>query len=317
MAPLRVFTSGDPIADRRASFAETLLHLGDVDGALQALEAALELVPDWIAGWFRLGEWRETAGQIDAAVEAWGRVLELDPTDALGAGLKRDLARKIPLVESMPPAFVELLFDQYAPRFERSLTGGLGYDGPDQIMAALENAGFEKARRAIDLGCGTGLVGTVLRARCDWLAGYDISNGMLSEARDKGIYDYLEKRDIAQMPVSAERFDLIVAADVFIYIGALERVIGWCAGSLEPGGFLAFTVELGDLPVVLQDSQRFAHSRQYVETLLQDAGLTGVMVMQQSIRQDRGVDVPGLVVVARLLPAEAQRLGDGEFEAFA
>lgn len=317
MAPLRAFTSGDPIADRRASFAETLHHLGDIDGALQALKAALDLAPGWNAGWFRLGEWCESAGQIDAAVEAWERALALDPTDALGAGLKRDLARKVPLVESMPPAFVELLFDQYAPRFERSLTGGLGYVGPEQTMASLKAAGFVRARRAIDLGCGTGLVGEVLRASCDWLAGYDISTGMLAEARDKGVYDHLEKRDIARLPLSVDRFDLIVAADVFIYIGALERVIGWCAGSLEPGGFLAFTVELGDLPVVLQDSQRFAHSRDYIETLLQDAGLTGTTVMQQSIRQDRGVDVPGLVVVARSLPTRAQKLGDGEFETLA
>lgn len=310
MTAVRVFSSGDPIADRRASFAETLAHLGDLPAALEAMSAALDCAPNWTAGWFRYGEWCALAERADDAKAAWERVLALDPTDVFGAGLKRDLLRGVPIREDMPPAFVELLFDQYAPRFEKSLTEKLGYRGPEALLSALGAAGFQRAEKALDLGCGTGLAGVVLRDRVNWLAGYDLSSGMLAEASCKGIYDCLEKRDISQLEIGTEPYDLIVAADVFIYIGALERVIGWCAGSLSPGGYLAFTVELGTAPVHLQPSQRFAHSQDYIEALLRDAGLNACLLLRDVIRKDRGDDVPALVVVSQAPLAPPRGLGD-------
>ena len=54
----------------------------------------------------------------------------------------------------------------------------------------------------VDLGCGTGLMGERLRPHCDCLEGYDISSGMLREARAKDIYDELERADLATL-----RFD--------------------------------------------------------------------------------------------------------------
>ncbi|MCA0997058.1 class I SAM-dependent DNA methyltransferase [Alloyangia pacifica] len=293
------FPCGDPVAERRAGFAETLAHLGDMAGAIEVLMGVMQIVPDWAAGWFRLGEWLEGCGAVDAAAEAWDKAVVADPRDPLGAGLRRDLLRGVPVAETMPPAFVELLFDQYAPRFDRSLVGRLEYRGPDLLITALRGQGLVRAERALDLGCGTGLMGAVLRDRCGWLVGYDISAGMLAEAAVKGDYDLLEKRDIALLDLDGTAHDLIVAADVFIYLGALERMIGWCAGALAPGGYLAFTVELGDAPVQLRESRRFAHSRSYVEQLLAQAGFVGVAFEDCVLRQDRGADVAALVVTAR------------------
>lgn len=316
MAVLRV-SACDPVADRRADYAEGLAARGEFDAAIEVMSGALELVPGWAAGWYRLGEYCELAGKPSEALAAYDRVTALDPADRFGARLKRDLLRKTPAADSMPPAFVELLFDQYAPQFEASLVGKLAYRGPSLILAELERAGFTRARRALDLGCGTGLMGEVLRARVDWLAGYDISAGMLAEAASKAIYDALDKRDCARMEIDGERFDLIVAADVFAYIGALEQVIGWCAASLESGGFLAFTVEAGDAPVTLQESRRFAHSREYVEGLLRDAGFVGVRVSDCVVRQDRGADIASLCVTASAPIAEVRprRMLEGEAEA--
>ncbi|PTQ74382.1 class I SAM-dependent DNA methyltransferase [Celeribacter persicus] len=312
-----LFPSGDLTADRRASFAETLAHLGDLAGAIETLSGALELAPVWAAGWFRLGEFLELAGEIEAACQAWDKAVLADPRDPLGAGLKRDLARRVPVAEAMPPAFVELLFDQYAPRFERSLVDKLAYRGPEILMESLRLAGRTQFGSALDLGCGTGLMGAVLRPVCTHLVGYDISDGMLVEADRKGIYDVLEKRDIARLDVTERRYDLIVAADVFIYLGALERVIGWCAGSLAVGGVLAFTVELGVAPVQLRESCRFAHSQAYVEALLREAGFGSIRMTPCVIREDRGVQVNGLAVVASGLTLRHDREGDGDLMAFA
>lgn len=309
---VKPFGAADPAADRRASYAEALAGAGDMEAAIEVLSGALDLVPGWAAGWFRLGEYLERAGRLDAAVSAWERCVALDPGDALGAGLKRDLARKVPVAESLPPAFVELLFDQYAPRFETSLVERLAYRGPALLMDRLCEAGFGRAGRALDLGCGTGLMGEVLRPHCDWLAGNDISGEMLARARAKGVYDTLEQTDIAGLRLGGERYDLIVAADVFAYIGALERIMAWCAGSLNPGGWLAFTVEAGEGPVTLQESRRFAHSRAYIADLLAAAGFANAGIADCVVRQDRGASIASLCVVAAAPALQRDREGDGE-----
>ncbi|MAM61526.1 MAG: methyltransferase type 12 [Maritimibacter sp.] len=295
-----LFPSGDPTADRRAGYAETMAHLGDMDAAIQVLGIALDLSPDWAAGWFRLGEFHDLVGETDVAVEMWRRAEALDPSDPFGAGLRCDLTRAVPVSETMPPAFVELLFDQYASRFESSLVGKLEYCGPEEIMLALDAAGFHNAARALDLGCGTGLLGERLRPFCRWLEGYDLSAGMLGEAEAKGLYDRLGKRDIGALEIVGAPFDLIVAADVFAYLGALERVVAWCAGMLVPGGRFAFTVEQGTEGVTLRESQRFAHGRDYIEDILQEAGFGAIRIADCVVRMDRGAPVASLCVVADL-----------------
>lgn len=308
----RPFPSGEPRADRRAAYAETMLQHGERDAAIEVMTGALDLVPGWAAGWFRLGEMLEGSGRMDEAVRAWDRALAADPVDRLGAGMKRALASAGPAAETMPAAFVELLFDQYAPTFDKALVDKLDYRGPEILMEALRASGFARAARALDLGCGTGLMGAALRPHVDWLGGWDISAGMLAEAKAKALYDLIEKRDIATVGIGPHRYDLIVAADVFMYLGALERIVGWCAGSLAPGGRLAFSVELGTGPVELRESRRFAHSRGYIEGLMRDAGFADVAIGDCVLRQDRGNSITALWVVASGLPLTHDREGDGE-----
>ncbi len=311
------FPSPDPRADRRAEYAEALAGDGDIEAAIEMLSGAMDLVPQWAAGWYRLGEFLERAGKVEAAGNAWQRAIAADPSDRLGASLRRDLLLQTQLHESMPSRFVETLFDQYAGGFDKSLVGKLNYRGPSIMLKALNAAGFSRAPRALDLGCGTGLMGETLRPHCDWLGGYDISAGMLAQARRKGVYDLLDKRDISQLQLGEDQFDLIVAVDVFIYLGALERITGWCAGSLNAGSVLAFTVEAGDKPVELRESRRFAHSRDYIEGLLQDAGFAGISVSTCVLRQDRGQDIVALCAVASPVPFRHDREPDGEAHALA
>ncbi|MCR9128461.1 MAG: methyltransferase domain-containing protein [Alphaproteobacteria bacterium] len=311
-----LFSSGDPAVDRRADFAETLASTGDWSGAIEVLSGALDLAPRWAAGWYRLGELHEMAGQTDGAVRAFDVALALNPADPFGASLKRSLLLDAPGADSMPAAFVELLFDQYAPQFERALVEGLKYRGPDLLLEALKADGFVYAACVLDLGCGTGLMGEALRPFCVRLEGVDLSAGMLAKARAKSVYDQLDKADIASLTLEGPRYDLIVAADVFIYLGALEHVISWSANSLQPGGRLAFTVELSETgDIELRDSRRFAHSRAYIASLLEQAGFTGVKLQDCVLRADRGCDIASLVVTACAPAASFERTRDGEDEA--
>lgn len=305
LPPLRL-TSGDPIADRRVTYAEGLADTGDPAAAADLMAQAMDLVPGWSAGWFRLGEWRMAAGDVTGAVAAWEQARALDPSDPLGAGVRIDLTRAVPLSDTMPPAFVRTLYDAYAPQFETALVGALGYRGPAMLLDAVVDRG--PFGRVMDLGCGTGLMGMAIRPYATWLQGCDLSPGMLQRATEKQVYDLLQEQDIACLTVPDTPYDLILAADVFIYLGALEQVIGWAAASLAPAGLLAFTVEAladeaGDL--CLQPSCRYAHSAGYVVRLLAEAGFA-VTVNPATLRQDRGEPVASLIVTA------SRRQTDGE-----
>lgn len=295
-------SSGDLIADRRAEYAEALMP-GDPVAACDLYLQALELVPDWAAGWFRLGEIRAEAG-LDGAAAAFDAALAADPQDPLGASLRRDLLRERSLADTMPSAFVETLFDQYAPGFEAALLDKLDYRAPQLLAEGLP----APLGRVLDLGCGTGLMGLELRAGAEWLEGWDISAEMLREAEGKAIYDRLDKRDLSCLDPQDEVWDLITAADVFAYLGALERIVGWVSQALTPGGRFAFTVEAHDgaEAYVLRESRRYAHSEPHLAALLREAGFVA-RIGRAVLRQDRGTPIRGLVVHAAKRQATPQQ----------
>ncbi|NUS19517.1 MAG: methyltransferase domain-containing protein [Mesorhizobium sp.] len=306
MKPLQA-SSGDPNADRRADFAEMLLASGEPAQAAELLLGALELAPQWAAGWFRLGEMQEAAGLPDQAARAWAMALELEPADRLGAALKLQLIGRAPAAAAPPSAFVETLFDHYADSFEESLVGKLGYGLPDFLSQAIRKARPGRFRLAIDLGCGTGLMGERLRPFVDRLEGYDISTGMLRKAKAKGIYDLLAKGDLQNFARAGERADLVVAADVFIYIGALERIVGAVASMLAEDGLFAFSVETlaGGGDFALHPSRRYAHSEAYARRVLAANGLAVLSLESMVIRHDRRDPVEGLAIVAGFPTASA------------
>ncbi|MET3613727.1 putative TPR repeat methyltransferase [Rhizobium aquaticum] len=303
-------TSGDLIADRRADYARMLATGGDVGAAAELMEQALELAPSWSAGWFLLGEYREKAGLGDAAIEAYRRVLELHEDDVFGAGLKLSILGDRAQPATPPVAYVEQLFDDYADRFETALVEKLDYKVPGRLAALIEAKGRAHYARAIDLGCGTGLMGVELRTRVDRLEGYDLSANMLAKAEDKGTYDHLDQADLSRGTAEARlinadlasgRADLVAAADVLMYLGDLEPVLGLAATLLTDDGHFAFSVEHlmdGNGDFRLQPSLRYAHSPAYIERLLGSHGFTLLGSEKLVIRMDGGHPVNGILFIA-------------------
>jgi len=306
MTAVRFRSSGNLTADRRFDYAIDLLEAGDTVAAGDLIEQALELAPDWPAGWFRLAEARAASGDIGAAIAAYRRAGDLDPADTLGARLRLARLGGIDTPAQPPAAYVRGLFDDYADRFDHALVDGLAYRAPDLIAAALAVAsGDGRFGSCLDLGCGTGLMAEALRSRVGAFVGVDLSQGMIDKARAKGLYQALLVGDLVatlrDMP--AGRHDLVCAADVFCYLGDLSAAIKEAARVLRPGGLLAFSLErqlpsdpAGDY--YLSDSLRFRHGAAYVARLLVGVGLEIDHIDHGTLRKDRGLPIEGLVVVA-------------------
>jgi predicted TPR repeat methyltransferase len=238
--------------------------------------------------------------------------------------------------ESSPAVYVTSLFDGYADDFESSLVGKLRYRTPGLIVRRLERQ--HTGRRfssCLDLGCGTGLAGLAVRDTVDRLVGVDLSGRMIEQAAAKGIYDLLRQGDLTAFLVqphlktgtcedqsissktdclteqlaareTGDTYDLILAADVFVYFGCLSKTIDLAARRLDPNGLFLFHVESwmpengadADRGFVIGRSGRYAHSRNYLEAVLAAAGLVGV-IFEEDLRLERGKPVAGYFVEAR------------------
>jgi predicted TPR repeat methyltransferase len=298
-------SSGDPRADRRFLYAEDCAAEGDHAAAAELLEQCLELAPDWAPASFALGAARERLRQEVPAIAAYRRALALDREDVLGASLALARLGAAQTPSAAAPAYVARLFDQYAPRFDAHLVDGLGYRAPDLLHQAIADVCARVNRpmhfaRALDLGCGTGLAGAAFRDCVDHLAGVDLSPGMIAEARTKDIYDALYVADaVDHLRASPEgAFDLILAADVLVYIGDLAPLFTEIARVLARYGVFAFTAEGHDGEgYAIGPGTRYAHSYTYVEQATAMAGLKIAVFNQCSTRDNKGHATAGWIGV--------------------
>lgn len=296
-------SSGDVIADRRFDYGRDLDLRGDLTGAADLFLQAIELRPDFASAWFALGDVRERLGDNEGAMAAFARATA--GADLLGAGL-RLLRLNGGAAAAMPPHYVAALYDQYAPRFEQSLVGELDYRGPallhEAVQAACAGSGRAMAfRRGVDVGCGTGLAARAFAACIAEFIGIDLSAEMIRRAHLTGLYRTLQTADavdgLRQQPDASA--DLVLAADMMIYLHDLTALFDQAARVLEPGGLFAFTAETHDGDgVVLGPGLRFAQSQTYLRALLADAGLVVDRIDRASIRNERQLPVQSLVMVA-------------------
>ncbi|WP_454916135.1 class I SAM-dependent DNA methyltransferase [Xanthobacter sediminis] len=295
-------SSGDPALDRRLDWARALLDEGDGPAAADLLADTVAAAPHFAAAWFLLGEAKEAAGDPAGAAEAFAQARACDADDVLGAGLRLARLGRAPAEGAMSAAYVRTLFDQYADRFDNALRDKLGYRGPELLLSALTQvAGANRRfRRALDLGCGTGLAAPLFAPLVEALDGVDLSPAMLARARALDLYSRLEAADMGEALAAepAGGLDLILAADALCYLAALEPLFASAARALEPGGLFAFTVEThaGD-GVLLRDTLRYAHPAATVRAAAAAAGLAVRLLEEASTRNEKGAPVPGLVAV--------------------
>ena len=279
------------------SLGEVSLRLGNVNNALQAFDRALQEDPRCAPAWSERGSLLRELHQFEEAARCFQEALALGGDPELN-GFYLASVRDGDTLTTPPRRYVEGLFDDYAADFQSHLVEELGYRGFEVLLQPLLDTG-KRYGHVLDLGCGTGLCGPLIAPQADIIDGVDVSSAMLEQARRLGVYRELTHADLGEfLAATALRLDLILAADVFIYVGELATVFRSVRRILEPGGCLAFTVELAKSgrDIQLLPSLRYAHSEAYIRRLADEARFTSVRIAEAPIRHDQTTPIMGLYV---------------------
>ncbi len=324
-------------ADALYNMGYALLAKGQIDAAIAYFQQLVRVRPDDAKGWSMLGA---TLGQVmkfDQAIASCQQAIALQPdyaeaynnlgniykgmgqTEKAGAMYREALRHKPDLTsaryflatlgaesapDSSPSDYVRELFDDYAEKFDRHLVQELEYKTPEFLNQFVRRALADSRTGldVLDLGCGTGLGGAVFRDIARRLVGVDLSPKMIGKAKQRRIYDELMVGDVlAPLSIPGATFDLIIAADVFIYIGDLSRTFTAVKSVLRPGGLFAFSTEVedGQGTFVLRTSGRYAHTEKYIRNLSGEAALAEISVNRVILRKEAGKAVEGNIYVLR------------------
>ena len=256
--------------------------------------------PKYVEAHNNLGGVMHGQRKYDEAAECYRASLQIQPGDA---EIRHLLAACIGgLPDAAPDQYVSKMFDKYAGRFDRLLTETLQFKGPQMLRDAVGRlAGGKEGLRILDLGCGTGLCGPHFRDMASALIGVDLSPRMIEKARERGIYDDLIVGNITES-LRGEKgaFDLILASDVFVYVGNLDQVFAGCRDTLRGEGIFAFSTEHaeGD-SYILRPSARFAHSAAYIKRMAAAHGFSVEISDEVILRTEHNMPVTGEIFALR------------------
>ena len=288
------------------TLSEAYYHLGVIaqaqqknDAAITYFENAYDRDPKHFGACYNLGLLYKEKNQFKIAQRYFALAKALQPDNPHVAFMEAALSQtQLPI--KAPATFVAELFDHYAPYYDTHLTETLQYQVPMALRdAVLENLPNPPEQIDIlDLGCGTGLSGLPFKAWAKNLIGVDISSAMLKIAKGRNVYTELHQQDVFDYLKTKEaQFDIIIAADLFGYIGALEDFFSLAARLLKPGGWLVFSAEITiEQDYQLQTCARFAHRLDYFTRLAQQHGLALHFNKPIVLRYQNKVPVEGRIL---------------------
>jgi len=280
--------------------ASRLVSRGELGLAESKFREAIRLHPGDHASHTGLGCLLLRLGRNDEAIACLRRAQKLAPGDRV---TRHFLAAAL----GEPPAhadgdYVRIVFDAYAGEFDQHLVEQLGYRVPEALRRMLEVQCPDGFGEVLDLGCGTGLVGEQFAPLATAMDGVDLSAEMLIKAREKNLYRDLFQADIAEFVSQAQpRWRTVVAADVFIYFGDVTDLFKELSNCMQPGGWLAFSVEssAGAGLELHPGSGRYRHGREYLIDALEGGNFRQVEFADTMIRHELGQAIDGWLVTAR------------------
>ena len=323
-------------ADALNNLAATFMHHDRFENALTHYAALLQQSPENMEYHYNSGVAEMSLGQLHKASEHFNAILKQDSRhfDALSnlAAIATRLKQRTQAIDLLSrahdikpndaacafmlhalknepcdtcPDYAKNLFDNYAIYYEKHLQETLNYSLPQHISRMIYKDIQPETfiERTLDLGCGTGLTGKVLRELTAHLTGVDISAKMLRLAAEKHDYDRLiEQEMVAFLIQDNTLYDLIVAADVLPYFGSLDTLFKAVRARIKPNAYFLFSAEISPKSDwQLQETSRFCHHPSYIQDLAQKHQFHVMQQQQHIARQQENLD---LAVMIYLLQAK-------------
>ncbi|RPH43130.1 MAG: tetratricopeptide repeat protein [Desulfobulbaceae bacterium] len=256
--------------------------------AIEVLRQVLYLQPKHQSATNNLAYLLHLQGNLHEAKRYYEILLELNPDHQAARHMLASVQGET--VSNAPEEYIRSVFNSYAATFDDNLVQSLSYSVPEQLRRGIDSVRGDRAsfNHALDLGCGTGLSGLVLSDICYHLTGVDISEDMLEKAREKQVYDTLVVDEILRFLLSADTsYDLVMLADVLIYIGDIEPVLAALQMKTTEDVLLCFSTERDDeADFQLQPTGRFAHSPKYVSSTAERTGWAIAYSEETTLRKE-------------------------------
>lgn len=144
------------------------------------------------------------------------------------------------------------------------------------LQKTLNSHGLDLTKvRALDFGCGTGLLSEKLVAEGASVLGVDTSTAMLDVLSAKvAARDYVNVTVALELPVASDSFELIVCSSVCGFLDDYSGMVARLVRLLKPGGmFVQWDWERDD-----SDEDAHGLSRSEISDALRAAGLDQISV---------------------------------------
>lgn len=324
--------------ETQTNLASCYVNIGDLKTAKQYYTKALELSPEDSQILFNLGVIHMQQGNIDSAIRFYQRAAQIEPDNFsvhnnlgiaclakqhIGFALEhfkealriqpnnKAIQHTIKIMSghenllTSPPEYITSLFDSYADHYESHLLKALDYQVPELLQNALLKVTHPPKQNwdIIDLGCGTGLCGSIVKPYAKTLIGVDLSAKMLEIAAQKNIYDELITSDLTHfLKNKKSTYDLVIAGDVFVYIGDLAPLFSEISTALREKGFLVFNAEIEineESDFKINQSGRFLHHKKYLEILAANNNFSVAFYQTSITRTQNNEPVYGHIFVLK------------------
>lgn len=129
-------------------------------------------------------------------------------------------------------------YDDFSRDYERARHEGYHALVDELTMSVL--APYARGKRALEIGCGTGLLLSRVAELADEAVGVDLSPGMLSVARERGLS--VVEGSATELPFEDASFDLAYSFKVLAHVEPIDVALREAARVVRPGGHVIVDV---------------------------------------------------------------------------
>ena len=275
---------------------------------------------------FQLAYLLHREGHLKSAIEEYEACLKINKKHASALHMLNAIQKKD--VKKAETQYVVDLFDYYAPNYDKHMVGVLQFKTPFLIHKAvndtLENLN-ETKMTILDLGCGTGLCGSLFASPVHTIIGVDLSSSMAHRAKSLNVYEKVIVADVlnfASNVLPKNKIDLVLLSDVLGYIGDVSVFFQDLSNGLRKNGMIALTIEVlkNERNHDDKNSQiehfcnknekqysmhtlhgRFRHCKQYILDSLINAGMHIIHNKNVELRLQHRKGVTGQLIIGQKL----------------